>query len=162
MASFLYSVSYRAHCGAIMAVFVSGLSMAQDRGRHTAVMHRKTTSKHKLSITEFTMSVCVKILCCGCKDCYHSCPALHCRTGPVAPRGNSPLAEGHQVLWVLHHCFPGLYLCFPTCSLLQAQSYVTVRHSRHYSWQFFQKVKIWHCRVAPFCGYRYLQNCLKV
>ena len=83
MASFLYSVSYRAHCGAIMAVFVSGLSMAQDRGRHKAVMHRKTTSKHKLSITEFTMSVCVKILCCGCKDCYHKMPrvALQDRTG---------------------------------------------------------------------------------
>ena len=26
----------------------------------------------------------------------------------------------------------------------------------------FPKVKFWHCHVAPFCGYRYLQICLKV
>ena len=51
--SFLYLVSYRAHGGAIVAVFVSGLSVAQDRGRHKTVMHRTETSKHKLSIPGF-------------------------------------------------------------------------------------------------------------
>ena len=45
LASFLYSVSYRAHGGAIMAVFVSGLGVAQDRGRHKAVMHCTATCK---------------------------------------------------------------------------------------------------------------------
>ena len=44
-ASFLYSVSHRAHGGAIVAVFVSGLSVAEDRGRQKAVMHRTTTFK---------------------------------------------------------------------------------------------------------------------
>ena len=34
--SFLYSVSYHAHGGAMVAVFVSGLSVADDRGRHKA------------------------------------------------------------------------------------------------------------------------------
>ena len=32
MTSFLYLVSYRAHCGAIVAVFISGPKHAQDRG----------------------------------------------------------------------------------------------------------------------------------
>ena len=41
MTSFLYLVSYRAHCGAIVAVFISGPKHAQDRGRHKTVMHRK-------------------------------------------------------------------------------------------------------------------------
>ena len=26
----------------------------------------------------------------------------------------------------------------------------------------FRKVKFWHCCVAPFCRYCYLQDCLKV
>ena len=43
--SFLYSVSYRAHNSAIVAVFVSGVSVAQDRGRHKAVIHHTATSK---------------------------------------------------------------------------------------------------------------------
>ena len=43
MTSFLYLVSYRAHCGAIVAVFISGPKHAQDRGRHKTVMHRKAT-----------------------------------------------------------------------------------------------------------------------
>ena len=34
MTSFLYLVSYRVHCGAIVAVFISGPKHAQDRGRH--------------------------------------------------------------------------------------------------------------------------------
>ena len=32
---------------------------------------------------------------CGCKSNCHSCPALHRRTGPLAPRDNHSLAEGH-------------------------------------------------------------------
>ena len=31
----------------------------------------------------------------GCKNSFHSCPALHRRTGPLAPRDNHSLAEGH-------------------------------------------------------------------
>ena len=31
----------------------------------------------------------------GCKSSCHSCPALHRRTGPLAPRDNNSLAEGH-------------------------------------------------------------------
>ena len=31
----------------------------------------------------------------GCKSSCHSCPALHHRTGPLAPRDNHSLAEGH-------------------------------------------------------------------
>ena len=53
VASFLYSVSYRAHGGAIVAVFVSGLSVAQDRGRQKTVLHCTATSRHKLSIKAF-------------------------------------------------------------------------------------------------------------
>ena len=30
-----------------------------------------------------------------CKSSCHSCPALHRRTGPLAPRDNHPLAKGH-------------------------------------------------------------------
>ena len=30
-----------------------------------------------------------------CKSSCHSCPALHRRTGPLAPRDNHSLAEGH-------------------------------------------------------------------
>ena len=45
---------------------------------------------------------CVTGLCekglCNCKDRCHGCPALHSRRGPVAPRYNVPLAEGHSVL----------------------------------------------------------------
>ena len=44
--SFLHSVRYCVHSGSIVAVFVSGLSVAQDRGRQKAVMHRTATSKH--------------------------------------------------------------------------------------------------------------------
>ena len=35
----------------------------------------------------------------GCKSSCHSCPALHRRTGPLAPRDNHSLAEGH---WFFH------------------------------------------------------------
>ena len=31
----------------------------------------------------------------GCKSSCHSCPALHRRTGPLAPRDSHSLAEGH-------------------------------------------------------------------
>ena len=44
--SFLSSVTYHAHGGAIVALLVTGLSMAQDKGRHKAVMDRTATSKH--------------------------------------------------------------------------------------------------------------------
>ena len=39
MTSFLYLVSYRAHCGAIVAVFISGPRHAQDSGEHKSFMH---------------------------------------------------------------------------------------------------------------------------
>ena len=32
---------------------------------------------------------------CVCESSCHSCPALHRRTGPLAPRDNHTLAEGH-------------------------------------------------------------------
>ena len=50
MTSFLYLVSYRAHCGAIVAVFISGPKHAQDRGRRKTVMHRKATMRHNDSV----------------------------------------------------------------------------------------------------------------
>ena len=31
-----------------------------------------------------------------CKSSCHGCPALHRRTGPVAPRDNHSLAKGHR------------------------------------------------------------------
>ena len=39
MTSFLYLVSYRAHCGAIVAVFISGPKHAQGSGEHKSDMH---------------------------------------------------------------------------------------------------------------------------
>ena len=45
----IFSVSYRAPRGATLAVFVSGLRVAQHRGRHKAVIHRTATSKHHCS-----------------------------------------------------------------------------------------------------------------
>ena len=62
VASFLYSVGYRAHGGAIVAVFVSGLSM------HKTEAGTRQNASYK------------------------------------------------------RHCFPDLFLYFPTCSLLQAKS----------------------------------------
>ena len=38
----------------------------------------------------------------GCKSMCHSCPALHCRTGPLAPPNNHSLAEGH--CFFTDHC----------------------------------------------------------
>ena len=38
----------------------------------------------------------------GCKSSCHSCPALHRRTGPLAPRNNHSLAEGHR--FFTDHC----------------------------------------------------------
>ena len=57
MTSFLYLVSYRAHCGAIVAVFISGPKHAQDRGRHKTVMHR---NQQYGKITVFTVPKCEK------------------------------------------------------------------------------------------------------
>ena len=37
-----------------------------------------------------------------CDGSCHSCPALHCRTGPLAPRDNHSLAEGHW--FFTDHC----------------------------------------------------------
>ena len=79
--------------------FFSGLSVAQGKGRHKAVVHRKEIPWHKSSITVFIVQVCEESYCGGCKDRCHGCPALHCRTGPLALRGTTPLAEGHQQLW---------------------------------------------------------------
>ena len=41
---------------------------------------------------------CVLCAVYGCKSSCHSCPALHRRTGPLAPRDNHSLAEGHLFL----------------------------------------------------------------
>ena len=38
----------------------------------------------------------------GCKSSCHSCPVLHRRTGPLAPRDNNSLAEGHW--YFTQHC----------------------------------------------------------
>ena len=43
MTSFLFLLSYRAHCGAIVAMFFSWPKHAQDKGRHKTVMHCKAT-----------------------------------------------------------------------------------------------------------------------
>ena len=104
--SFLYSLSYRAHRGAIVSVFVSGLSVAQDRSRHKAeciVLQYPSIILTLTSDSTFPRAPC----------CWHSPKVL----------SGSP---------------------------------VTVAVSS------FPKVKFWHCRVAPFCRYYYLQICLKV
>ena len=59
--SFLYSVSYRAHSGAIVAVFFSGLGITEDKGGHKTVMHSKATAQHKSSITVFVAQMCEKL-----------------------------------------------------------------------------------------------------
>ena len=61
MTSFLYSVSYPAHSGAIVPVFFSGLRETQDRGGHKTVMHRKATAQHKSSIKVFFVQMCEKL-----------------------------------------------------------------------------------------------------
>ena len=85
-------------------------------------MHSTATSRHKLAITVFMVWVYVKKNRGSCKDCYHGCPALHCRTGLLAPRGNSPLGKAITFRIVPCDCFPDLYLYYSTCSPLQAQS----------------------------------------
>ena len=57
--------------------------------------------------------------------------------GPSWPCLLSDLGMHKAVASTSQTCIPALYRCFPTCSLVQAQSYVTVGHSRQYSWQFF-------------------------
>ena len=49
--SLLYSVSYRAHSGAIMAVFFSCLSVAQGKGGHNTMAHSKGLAQRKSLIT---------------------------------------------------------------------------------------------------------------
>ena len=55
---------------------------------------------HKRS--KFLMHACVCSNQCYikgrlvCRSSCHSCPALHCRTGPVAPRDNHSLVGRHQ------------------------------------------------------------------
>ena len=82
--------------------------------------------------------------------------------GPSWPCLLSGLSMHKAVASTSQTCIPDLYPYFPTCSLVQAQSYVTVGHFRQYSWQFSQDVKFLHFRVAPLRMYRYLPNCLKV
>ena len=53
--------------------------------------------------------VCVLCSVFGCKSSCHSCPALHRRTGPVAPRDNHSLAEGHWIFSV--YCLAYGFLC---------------------------------------------------
>ena len=54
---------------------------------------------------------------CVCESSCHSCPALHRGTGPLAPRDNHTLAEGH---WFYSgHCFLSTALTLPVpCSLM--------------------------------------------
>ena len=106
VASFIYLVSYCVHGGANVAVFVTGLSVAQDRGRHKAeyiALQRPSIIVSLTSNSAFPRAPC----------CRHSPKLLS--GSPVTVAGSS-----------------------------------------------FPKVKFWHCRVAPFCRYHYLQNCLKV
>ena len=49
--SFLYSGSYHAHGGAIVAVFFSGLSMTQCKGGNKTAAHPKAMAEHASSIT---------------------------------------------------------------------------------------------------------------
>ena len=53
--------------------------------------------------------VCVLCSVFGCKSSCHSCPALHRRTGPLAPRDNHSLAEGHWIFSV--YCLAYGFLC---------------------------------------------------
>ena len=53
--------------------------------------------------------VCVLCSVFGYKSSCHSCPALHRRTGPVAPRDNHSLAEGHWIFTV--YCLAYGFLC---------------------------------------------------
>ena len=95
-------MSYRAHGGAIVAVFfLGGVRVAQDRGRHKAV-------------------VCFIIVSLTSNSNFPRAPC--CR--------HSPKLLSHLPVVVAGSSFP--------------------------------KVKFWHCRVAPFRRYHYLQNCLKV
>ena len=106
LTSFLYSVTYCAHAGAIVAVFVSGLSVAQDRGRHKAEC---IALQHpSIIVSQTSYSTLPRAPCCR-----HS-PKLLSRP-PIVFAGNS-----------------------------------------------FRKVKFWHCCVARFRRYHYLQKCLKV
>ena len=70
-----------------------------------------------------------------CESSYHSCPALHRRTGPVASRDNHSLAEGR--LFSPDYCFrsaaPALaVLCSPmpmVTSVRQVAAYQICSHS---------------------------------
>ena len=59
MICFLYSVSYRAHGEAIVAVFCSGLSVVQHKGGHRTVAQHKAIAQHK----------CVGVQVCEQNDC---------------------------------------------------------------------------------------------
>ena len=50
----------------------------------------------------------------GCKSSCHSCPALHRRTGPLAPRDNHSLAAGH---WFFHRLLLTEHCTDPVCAL---------------------------------------------
>ena len=51
---------------------------------------------------------CVLCSVYGCKSSCHSCPALHRRTGPLAPRDNHSLAQGH---WFAVSCAVSCVRC---------------------------------------------------
>ena len=123
VASFIYSVSYRVHGGAIVAVFFfSGLRLTQGKEGNKKVVHRKAIAYHKSLITVFIVEVCWKNDCGGCKGGCHGCPTLHCRTGLLAPRSNSPLVEDLKLWSAVHLFFSDIYLCLPTCLLMWASS----------------------------------------
>ena len=57
-----------------------------------------------------------------CKSSCHGCPALHRRTGPVAPRDNHSLAEGHlffSLISSLIICNPSNLALYRLLALLQ-------------------------------------------
>ena len=110
--SFCYLVSYRAHRGAIVAVFLIGLSVAQGKGGHETMAHRKALAVHKSSIGVVNVQVCEKNEFGGCEHRCHRCPRLHCRTAQIAPHDSSPLVEASKFCSVIHPRFPDLYSFF--------------------------------------------------
>ena len=61
-----------------------------------------------------------------CKSSCHTCPALHPRTGPLAPRDNHPLAKGHW--YFTDNCLlsTGLTLSVPCSPMPMVSSVVQV------------------------------------
>ena len=67
----------------------------------TLSQHKKKTYFHCFSLLTVFYSCrgsehsCADMPACVCESSCNSCPALHRRTGPLAPRDNHSLAEGH-------------------------------------------------------------------